>query len=97
VDGKGCLIDSEVKIKHFGFVKATLTELRRETGRVLGTVVHGKKAVELTEHGETVADIHPRPRPMSGPEFAAAWRKRKPLGKETAETVATGCMALWRI
>ena len=73
---------------HFRFVKATLTELRRETGRVLGTVVHGKEAVELTEHGETVADIQPRSRPMSGAEFAAAWRKRKPLGKETAETVA---------
>ena len=70
-------------------MKASLTELRRETGRLLGTVIHGKKNIELTEHGKVVAEIQPSPQPMSGKQFAAAWSNRKALGKETAEAIAT--------
>jgi antitoxin (DNA-binding transcriptional repressor) of toxin-antitoxin stability system len=73
---------------HFVHVKATLTELRRETGRVLGAVIHDQHAVELTQHGETVADIHPHTKPLSGAEFARRWKNRKPLDKVTAREIA---------
>jgi len=69
-------------------VKATLTELRRDTGRVLGAVIRGHQAVELTQHGETVADIQPHPRPLRGAEFARRWKSRKPLDKATAQEIA---------
>jgi len=69
-------------------VKATLTELRRDTGRVLGVVLQGHQAVELTQHGETVADIQPHAKPLTGAEFARRWRNRKPLGKATAREIA---------
>lgn len=73
---------------YFSSMKATLTELRRNTGRILGAVVHGKETVELTQHGETVAQISPKARGMSAQEFARIWRERKPLGVEAAEAVA---------
>ena len=39
-------------------MKATVTELHRETKRVLRTVIQGQK-VQLTEHGVTVASLVP--------------------------------------
>lgn len=44
-------------------MKATLTELRRETSRVIRPVIHASKSVVLTEHGEEVAEILPKSRP----------------------------------
>ena len=41
-------------------MQATLTELRRETGKVIRPVIHGGKAVILTEHGREVARIIPK-------------------------------------
>jgi prevent-host-death family protein len=41
-------------------VEATLTELQRETAKVLGQVIHAGKSVTLTEHGQPVAKIVPR-------------------------------------
>lgn len=41
-------------------MKATLTELRRDTSKVLGPVIHGAKTVILTEHGQDVAAIIPK-------------------------------------
>lgn len=41
-------------------MKATLTELRRETSKVLGPVIYASKTVVLTEHGQEVAEIVPR-------------------------------------
>jgi prevent-host-death family protein len=41
-------------------VNATLTELRRETSRVIRPVIHGAKTVTLTEHGQEVAQISPK-------------------------------------
>jgi antitoxin (DNA-binding transcriptional repressor) of toxin-antitoxin stability system len=79
---------------HFDEMKATLTELRRDTRRILGKVIHGQEAVALTQHGQTVASIQPCPRPMSGTEFAAAWKARKPLGKETADDMAKVLQAI---
>ena len=79
---------------HFLSVKATLTELRRDTSRVLGTVIHGHEAVELTQHGETVADIRPHATPLSGAEFARRWKRRKPLGKATAREVAVAIKSM---
>ncbi len=40
-------------------MKATLTELRRETSRILGPVIHASKKVVLTEHGRNIAAIVP--------------------------------------
>ena len=69
-------------------MKATLTQLRRDTGRILGTVIRGHRAVELTQHGQTVADILPHAKPLSGPDFARRWKNRKPLDKATARAIA---------
>jgi prevent-host-death family protein len=82
------MLQGLLKSMHFSHMKATLTELRRNTGRVLGKVIHGHRAVELTRHGETVADIQPHARPLSGAEFARRWRNRKPLDKATAREIA---------
>jgi antitoxin (DNA-binding transcriptional repressor) of toxin-antitoxin stability system len=52
-----------VKSVYFPFMHATLTELRRETSRVLRPVIHGAKTVMLTEHGQEVAAISPKTSP----------------------------------
>jgi prevent-host-death family protein len=44
-------------------MKATLTELRRETSRILGPVIHASRKVVLTEHGREVAAIVPMVEP----------------------------------
>jgi prevent-host-death family protein len=40
-------------------MEATLTELRRETGKVIRPVIHGGQEVTLTEHGLAVARLVP--------------------------------------
>ena len=48
------------KSVHFEYaVKATLTELRRQTSKVVRPVIHSGKKVTLTEHGEACAEIVP--------------------------------------
>lgn len=54
------------KLKKYVFftqLKATLTELRRETSRILGPVIHASKKVVLTEHGRIIATIVPMVEP----------------------------------
>jgi antitoxin (DNA-binding transcriptional repressor) of toxin-antitoxin stability system len=75
-------------------MKVTLAELRKDTDRVLGEVIHARRAVELTQHGETVADIQPRAKPLSGSEFARRWKNRKPLGQATAREIAAAIKSL---
>ena len=77
-------------------MKATLTELHRDTGRVLDEVIHGHRPVELTQHGETVADIQPHAKPLSGAEFARRWKNRKPLDKATARDTAAAIRSVKR-
>ena len=79
---------------HFSIVKATITQLRREAGKVLSAVLHRNKTVRLTQHGKAVAEIRPRPQPLSLAEFARLWRSRRPLGKETADEVAAALKKL---
>jgi antitoxin (DNA-binding transcriptional repressor) of toxin-antitoxin stability system len=83
-----------VKSMHFCTVNATLTQLRREAGKVLSAVLHGNKTVRLTQHGRAVAEIRPRPQPLSPAEFARLWRSRRPLGKDTADEVAAALKEL---
>ncbi len=52
-----------MKSVYFSRMNATLTELRRETSRVLRPVIHGAKTVTLTEHGQEVAEISPKTNP----------------------------------
>ena len=40
-------------------MEATLTELRRDTMKVIRPAVHGGQKVTLTEHGQEVAQIIP--------------------------------------
>lgn len=47
-------------------MKATLTDLRRDTSRVIRPVIHAAKSVVLTEHGREVAEILPKGRPDRG-------------------------------
>ncbi len=77
-----------VKSMHFWIVNATLTQLRREAGKVLSAVLHRNQTVKLTRHGKAVAEIRPRPQPMPPEEFARLWRSRRPLGKDTADEMA---------
>ena len=51
------------KYVFFTQMKATLTELRRETSRILGPVIHASKKVVLTEHGRSIAAIVPMVEP----------------------------------
>jgi antitoxin (DNA-binding transcriptional repressor) of toxin-antitoxin stability system len=51
------------KYVFFTQMKATLTELRRETSRILGPVIHASKKVVLTEHGRNIAAIVPMVEP----------------------------------
>jgi prevent-host-death family protein len=44
---------------YFVLVKATLTELRRDTSRFVRPVIHGGEKLTLTEHGEPCAEIVP--------------------------------------
>jgi len=74
-------------------MEATLTELQRKAGRVAEAIARGER-VRLTRHGETIAEIQPRRRAMTGAEFARAWRNRKPLGKETANEIAAALKQL---
>lgn len=49
-----------MKSVYFVHVEATLTELRRETSKVVDPVIHNGEKVTLTEHGQEVAQIVPR-------------------------------------
>ena len=40
-------------------MKATLSQLRRETIRILGPVIHASQKVLITEHGRKIATIVP--------------------------------------
>lgn len=40
-------------------MKATLTELRRETSRILRPVIHASQSVVITENGRNIAAIVP--------------------------------------
>ena len=40
-------------------MRATLTQLRRETSRILGPVIHASQKVLITEHGRKIATIVP--------------------------------------
>jgi antitoxin (DNA-binding transcriptional repressor) of toxin-antitoxin stability system len=44
-------------------MEATLTQLRRQTRKVLRPVLQGARRVVLTEHGEAVAEISPKSSP----------------------------------
>jgi antitoxin (DNA-binding transcriptional repressor) of toxin-antitoxin stability system len=77
-------------------MKATATELRRDTGRILGRVIHGCRAIELTRHGQTVADIQPHTKSLSGAEFARRWKNRKPPDKAAAREIAAAIKTMDR-
>ena len=51
------------KYVFLALVRATLTELRRDTSKVIRPVIHAAKSVVLTEHGQEVAEIVPKARP----------------------------------
>lgn len=64
------------KYAFFTQMKATLTELRRETSRILGPVIHASKKVVLTEHGRNIAAIVP----MVDPDRKRALRLLAAIG-----------------
>jgi prevent-host-death family protein len=47
------------KSVYFRTVKATLTQLRRDTTKVVRPVILGGKKLTLTEHGQPCAEIIP--------------------------------------
>ena len=49
----------DAKSVYFVLMEATLTELRRDTSRVVQPAIHGGEKVTLTEHGQEVAQIVP--------------------------------------
>jgi len=56
-------LTSEIKCVFFILMQATLTELRRETSRILGPVIHASQKVLITEHGRKIAAIVPMAEP----------------------------------
>jgi prevent-host-death family protein len=48
-----------MKSVYFVHMRATLTELRRDTSRVVRPVIHGGEKLTLTEHGKPCAEIVP--------------------------------------
>jgi len=44
---------------YFNTMRATLTELRRDTSNVIRPAIHAGETVVLTEHGEPCAEIVP--------------------------------------
>jgi prevent-host-death family protein len=50
---------ASAKSVYFRNVKATLTQLRRDTSKVVRPVIHGKERLTLTEHGQPCAEIIP--------------------------------------
>jgi len=52
-------LTSEIKCVFFILMQATLTELRRETSRILGPVIHASQKVLITDHGRKIAAIVP--------------------------------------
>jgi prevent-host-death family protein len=79
---------------HFEDVNATLTDLRRQTGKLLSAVLHRNKTVGLTQHGKPVAELRPHPPLMSPEEFARLWQQRQPLGTAAAAEVAGALKAI---
>lgn len=71
---------------YFVIVEATLTQLQRQGGRVAEAIAR-RESVRLTRHGETIAEIEPRARGMTGAEFAVAWRNRKRMDAATCDEV----------
>ena len=69
-------LDYMRKMRIFCFMKATLSELHRETAKVIGPVIDGGKTVDITEHGEVRARIVPVPRL----DRKAAWKALKEIG-----------------
>ena len=63
-------------------MKATLTELRRETSRILGPVIHASKKVVLTEHGRNIAAIVPQARAGTVKALGITTAKRSPHAPE---------------
>ena len=77
-----------MKNVHDYLVNATLTELRREAGKILSAVLHRNQTVRLTRHGKMVAQIQPSPQAMPLEQFSTLWRQRPKLDQATAEEVA---------
>lgn len=69
-------------------MNATLTDLRRRTGKLLSAALRRNKSVRLTQHGKTVAEIRPHPEPLSVEAFSKLWRQRPRLDKATADELA---------
>ena len=54
---------TSVQSVHNWGVQATLTDLRRKAGKVIGPVIHAGQTVELTQYGQVVASIKPQAKP----------------------------------
>ena len=48
-----------MKSVYFVLMEATLTQLRRDTSRVIRPVIHGGEKLTITEHGKPCAQIVP--------------------------------------
>ena len=57
-------------------MKATLSELARQTAKVLRPVIGGGKKVKLTQHGQVCAEIVPVPKV----DRKAAWHALMEIG-----------------
>lgn len=68
-------------------MQTTITQLRRQSGEVLGPVIHDGLTMDITSQGRVVAQITPVPRGMTGREFAEWWQNRPRLEPELAGEV----------
>lgn len=60
-------------------MSTTLTELHRNTAKIIGEVVHGRHPVTIQIHGKDAAKIVPLPQKHVGKRMVAALRKLEGL------------------
>lgn len=72
---------------YFTQMKATITDLHRRAADLMQRVDAGE-IVELTRHGEDVAQIIPLPKARSGRELSGLLQNAPRLGVDVAEDVA---------
>jgi antitoxin (DNA-binding transcriptional repressor) of toxin-antitoxin stability system len=65
-----------VQNAYFEDMKASLSELHRETAKIIRPVIHGGKTLTLTDRGQDCAKVIPIPKI----DRKAAWKAIKEIG-----------------
>jgi prevent-host-death family protein len=64
---------------YFRLMKATLSELHRQTAKIIRPVIDGGRTLTITNHGQDCARIVPMPKS----DWKSAWEALKKIGPVT--------------